>query len=42
MVNLRWNIYNMVTIWLMVGILFVAVGMGKSLWSGMGSSSQGN
>lgn len=42
MVNLRWNIYNMITIWLMVGILFVGAGLGKSLWSGMSSSSQGN
>lgn len=37
MVNLRWNIYNMVTIWLMVGLLFVATGFAKSLYSGMGS-----
>jgi hypothetical protein len=43
MVNLRWDIYNMVTIWLMVGILYVAIGLGKSLISGgmtSGSASQ--
>lgn len=34
MVNLRWDIYNMVTIWLMVAILFVAFGLGKSLLTG--------
>lgn len=34
MVNLRWDIYNMLTIWLMVGILFVALGLGKSVISG--------
>lgn len=34
MVNLRWDVYNMVTIWLMVGILFVVLGLGKSLISG--------
>lgn len=34
MVNLRWDIYNMLTIWLMVGILFVAVGLGKSVLTG--------
>lgn len=40
MVNLRWDIYNMLTIWLMVGILFVAIGLGKSLISGGMSGSQ--
>jgi hypothetical protein len=40
MVNLRWDVYNMITIWLMVGILFVIIGLGKSLiGGGMGSSS---
>lgn len=34
MVNLRWDIYNMLTIWLMVGILYVAIGLGKSLIAG--------
>lgn len=41
MVNVRWNIYNMVTIWLMVGIMFVAIGFGKSLLSSSGAV-QGN
>lgn len=40
MVNLRWDIYNMITIWLMVGILFVLVGGVKSVVTG-GASSQG-
>lgn len=35
MVNLRWDVYNMVTIWLMVGILFVAFGLVKSVAGGM-------
>lgn len=41
MVNIRWDIYNMVTIWLMVAVLFVAVGLGKSLIGGgmMGDKS---
>lgn len=39
MVNIRWNIYNMLTIWLMVGILYVAFGLGRSLF--MGAQSQG-
>ncbi len=34
MVNLKWDIYNMLTIWLMVAILFVAIGLGKSVISG--------
>lgn len=34
MVNLRWDVYNMLTIWLMVGILYVALGLAKSLISG--------
>lgn len=34
MVNLRWDVYNMITIWLMVGLLFVAIGLGKSLYTG--------
>lgn len=38
MVNLRWNIYNMVTIWLMVGLLYVAIGFGKSLYGHMGAN----
>lgn len=31
MVNLRWDIMNMLTIWLMVGILFVVIGGAKAL-----------
>lgn len=38
MVNLRWDIYNMLTVWLMVGLLYVAIGLGKSLYV----SAQGN
>lgn len=34
MVNLRWDVYNMVTIWLMVGILFVVSGLVKSMFTG--------
>lgn len=34
MVNLKWDVFNMITIWLMVGILFVAFGLGKSLLAG--------
>lgn len=29
--NLRWDVYNMLTIWLMVGILYVAIGAARSL-----------
>jgi hypothetical protein len=39
MVNIRWDIYNMVTIWLMVGILFVGAGLVKSVVSGASSGS---
>lgn len=39
MVNIRWDVYNMVTIWLMVALLYVALGFGKSLIGGMGSQS---
>jgi hypothetical protein len=40
MVNLKWDVFNMITIWLMVGILFVIVGGAKSIITGgMGSSS---
>lgn len=35
MVNLRWNVYNMVTIWLMVGLLYVGMGFARSLYSNM-------
>lgn len=38
MVNIRWDIYNMVTIWLMVILLYVALGFGKSLIGNMGSA----
>lgn len=31
MVNLRWDIYNMLTIWLMVGLLYVGIGLARSL-----------
>jgi len=41
MVNLRWDIYNMLTIWLMVGILFVLFGLGKSLIPGLTGGSAG-
>lgn len=34
MVNLRWDIANMLTIWLMVALLFVAVGAVKSVIGG--------
>jgi len=34
MVNLRWDIYNMLTIWLMVALLYVAIGLGKSMIAG--------
>lgn len=41
MVNIRWDIYNMLTIWLMVGILYVGIGLAKSLATGaMGGGSQ--
>lgn len=39
MVNIRWDIYNMVTIWLMVLLLFVALGFGKSLVANLGAKS---
>ncbi|WP_323668773.1 hypothetical protein [Bacillus cereus] len=39
--NIRWDVYNMLTIWLMVGILYVAIGLTKSLVSGAtGSGAQ--
>ncbi len=41
MVNLRWDIYNMLTIWLMVGILYVVIGFGKSVVTGGMSSGAG-
>lgn len=34
MVNIRWDIYNMFTIWLMVLIMFAAFGLGRSLFVG--------
>jgi hypothetical protein len=40
MVNIRWDIYNMLTIWLMVLIMFAAFGLGKSLIAGGQSSVQ--
>lgn len=39
MVNIKWDVYNMVTIWLMVALLFVMVGFGKSLISNVGKSA---
>ena len=39
LVNLRWDIYNMLTVWLMVGILYVAVGLVKSVATGAMSGS---
>jgi len=39
MVNLKWDIYNMLTIWLMVAILFVATGLIKSVATGGMSGS---
>lgn len=39
MVNIRWDIYNMLTIWLMVLILFAGFGLGKSLFTGGGQGT---
>lgn len=39
MVNLRWDIYNMVTVWLMVLIMFAAIGLGKSVIAGSATGS---
>lgn len=34
MVNLKWDLHNWITILLMVGIAYAAIGLGKSLIAG--------
>lgn len=42
MVNLKWDLHNWITILLMVGVAYAAIGLGKSLIAGgMGSPANG-